>query len=87
MTVASAVWSAFRRAFLPDWKDLAAGVVLGAAAYYALNFPLQIFILPLILTSAIMVFLLRRMWRLLVVYWCVRNAAKGVCKVKKLFVK
>ncbi len=63
----SAVFGLFKRAFLPDKKDLIGSLLISIPLYIILGLGL-IVLLPLIIICVVFVFLVRRLWKILLIY-------------------
>jgi len=95
MTFGSAVvgimktlFTILRKAFMPNRKDLICSLLLSIPLYFLLGLSL-IFLLPLVIVSVFIVFTLRRLWKLLIIYWTVKVMRKKTSKewgrLKKMF--
>lgn len=82
------LFNVFKKVFMPDRKDLLGSLLLSIPLYIIFGLSL-IFLLPLIIAGVVVVFFVRRLWKLLVLYWTVKVMKKKTSgeleKIKKLF--
>ncbi len=88
LMVVKKLFALFKRLFMPDRKDLLGSLLLSIPLYFIFGLSL-IFLLPLIIVGVFVVWVLRRMWKVLVLYWTVkvmkRKTSGELDKIKKLF--
>jgi len=77
--VVKRLFKTFMRTFLPDRRDLLGSIVL-AVPLYLIFFSSIIFLLPLIIAGVVVVFSLRRIWKILTIYWTVKVMRKKTSK-------
>ena len=65
--IISWLFGCFRRAFLPDKTDLIGSIILSIPLYILFGLSM-IFLLPLIIVCVIFVFLIRRLWKIVLMY-------------------
>lgn len=94
MSFTSMVWDAmkwllkaFRNVFMPNKKDLIGSLLLAIPMYILFGLSL-IFLLPLIIICVFIVYLIRRLWKVIVIWWTVKVIKKKthneVEKIKNL---
>ncbi|MFH1054463.1 MAG: hypothetical protein V1744_00045 [Candidatus Altiarchaeota archaeon] len=83
-----ALFNAFRKVFLPDKKDLIGSVILTVPLYLLFGLSL-IFLLPLIILGVLLIFIIRRLWKVLIIWWTLRamkkKTTKEINRIKGLF--
>jgi hypothetical protein len=82
------LFKVFKRVFIPDRTDFLGSLLLSIPLYFLFGLSL-IFLLPLIILGVFVVFIIRRLWKVLVLYWTVKvmrkKTAKELDKIRRLF--
>jgi Na+-driven multidrug efflux pump len=77
----------FRGAFMPNKKDFIGSLILSIPLYVLFGLSL-VFLLPLIIAGVIVVYFIRRLWRIIVIFWTVRvlkrRVEKDFGRIKKI---
>ncbi|MBD3417171.1 MAG: hypothetical protein GF416_08580 [Candidatus Altiarchaeales archaeon] len=72
---------------MPNRKDLIGSILVSIPLYFLFGLSL-IFLLPLIILFVFIVYFIRRIWKVLVLYWTVKvmrkKTSREVEKIKKL---
>ena len=80
----------YEKAFIPDRKDLVGSLILSIPMYILFGLSL-IFLLPLIIIGVVVVFFIRRTWKLVMLYITYRLLKRkvkgGYNNIKKLVKK
>ena len=73
---------------MPDRKDLLGSLLLSIPVYLIFGLSL-IFLLPLIIVGVFIVYVLRRIWKVVILFWTVKvmrkKTKKELNRIKKLF--
>ncbi|MBU0763121.1 MAG: hypothetical protein KKD39_08865 [Candidatus Altiarchaeota archaeon] len=85
--IISSIFGVFKKAVIPDRKDLLGSIILTIPLYLVLGLGL-IFLLPLIIIGVVLVYFLRRLWKVVLMYITYKIFRKKVDKkissIKKL---
>ena len=65
------LFSAFKKFFMPDRKDLLLSIIISIPMYLLFGLSL-IFLLPIIVVGVFIVYTVRRLWKILALYWTVK---------------
>lgn len=77
MGLMSLVWGQLSKHLLPNKWDILIGVAITAAAYMTLT-PEPLTLLLILAVGTAAAFILRRLWKLVVIWWAIRTAKKKV---------
>jgi len=82
------VLSMCKGVIFPDKKDLAVGLILAAICYLWLGLTL-IYLVPLVIACIIVVFMVRKLWKIGIICWkvhCVKKKAEnGMGRIRDAF--
>jgi len=86
--VVKRLFKVFKRVFLPDRTDFLGSLLLSIPLYLLFGLSL-IFLLPLIIAGVFVVFFIRRMWKVLMLYFTVKvmkkKTSKELDKIRRMF--
>ena len=86
--VVKKIFNVFKKVFMPDKKDFLTSLLISIPMYFLFGFSL-IFLLPLIIAGVFVVWVIRRTWKVLTIYWTVKVMRKKTSKefdrIKSLF--